>query len=118
MDRVQEIAKHHKLICELFLVCLRKGLRMVVENPYSQPHFLSHYFPIKPSVIDTDRTRMGDDYKKPTQYFFVNMTPKNNLELFCGRGNATKIIVNENTVDRSMISPVYARNFIKTYLED
>ena len=42
---------------------------MVLENPYTQQHYLVRYFPIKPKIIDKDRTKDGDYYKKPTQYF-------------------------------------------------
>lgn len=52
---------------------------MVIENPYTQPHYLTIYWCIKPTIIDKDRTQNGDYYKKPTQYWFINCEPKYNL---------------------------------------
>ena len=52
---------------------------MIVENPYTQQHYLVRYFPIKAKIIDKDRTQNGDYYKKPTQYFFINCEPEMNI---------------------------------------
>lgn len=68
----------YEKLCKLCIVAIRKGLRMVIENPYTQPHYLTTYWSLKPQVIDKDRTKDGDYYKKPTQYFFINCDPKFN----------------------------------------
>ena len=52
---------------------------MVVENPYTQPHYLTMFFPVEPKVIIQDRHAEGDYFKKPTQFFFVNCDPEQNV---------------------------------------
>lgn len=58
---------------------LPEGLRLIVENPFTTQGFLYRYFPIKPTIIDYDRSKLGDKFKKPTQYWFVNCSPNNNF---------------------------------------
>lgn len=65
-ETVEGINYNYGLFCKMVLIALRKGLRMIVENPYTAPHFLTQYFPIRPAVIDKDRTERGDYYTKPT----------------------------------------------------
>ena len=95
---------------------------MIVENPYSPFHYLTltENFIIRPTIIDKDRTRRGDFYKKPTSYWFVNCFPT--------QGFTYQQIpkIKQKTIDkakkgaraglcseeRSIISPDYARNFI------
>lgn len=64
-----------ELALKLFDECESRGLRLIVENPYSVNHYLTHWFPYKPSVIDRNRTMRGDYFIKPTQYFFINCVP-------------------------------------------
>ena len=99
---------------------------MIVENPYTQPHYLTTYFPIKPTIIDKDRTMNGDYYKKPTQYWFVNCQPEQYmffepLEYVETHtiAHAEKLGIGKNrTVNRSMMHPQYARRFIKSYIAE
>ena len=99
---------------------------MIVENPYTQPHYLTIYFPVKPMVIDNDRTLNGDYYRKPTQYWFINCKPEDNLVFeqleyvpTYTIYKAHKMKMNASRqVRRSIIHPQYARRFIKQYLID
>lgn len=113
----------YQLIAKLFIIIYRKNLRMIVENPYTQPQYLTTYFPIKPKIIDMDRTILGDRFKKPTQYWFVNIEPKNNkLHNVVFEFGKKKVKSNVNNwefrgkIDRSLIEPKYAENFIKKYI--
>lgn len=120
----KELHKLYMLICKLFSICLRGGWRMIVENPYTQPHYLTSYFPIRPKLIDKDRTQNGDYFKKPTQYWFVNCDPEQNLVFepleyvqTASVSNGNRIGVGKNrTVSRSMMHPQYARRFIKQFI--
>ena len=122
-----ELHEMYLSICKLFSICLRGGgYRMIVENPYTQPHYLSLYFPVKPTIIDRDRTHNGDYYKKPTQYWFVNCEPENNV-IFEQLEPVERCIVEreyQTTVKgkraavRSMMHPQYARRFIKQFILD
>lgn len=119
----RELAKLYELICKLTIVCIDKKIRIVIENPYTQPHYLTMFWCIKPTIIDKDRTENGDYYKKPTQYFFINCEPKRNLvfepiDYIPGRV-ITRTKKQENTTiqtERSMIHPQYANRFIRQYI--
>lgn len=117
----KELHDLYEYITMLAIVALRGGLRLVIENPYSTTHYLTKYWAIKAKIIDKNRRENGDYYKKPTQYFFINIEPKENI-LF-----DEPIVINEpktinfckgkdRQVQRSMIHEDYARRFIKTYL--
>lgn len=123
----EELNQLYTLLCKLFVVSIRGGVRMIVENPYNQPHYLTMFFPIKPKVIIKDRYIEGDFYKKPTQFYFVNCEPEQNVIFepieyveqirieyvnaeHCSENNCTR------QVQRSLIHPQFAERFIKTYL--
>ena len=99
------------------------GYKTVIENPYNQPHYLTTYFPLQPTIIDKDRTKDGDYYKKPTQYFFVNFQSEDNLVLepleYVKTLNVNRVRRNEEMtrqVRRSLLHPQYARRFILRHL--
>lgn len=95
----------------------------MIENPYTQPHYLTLYWPVKPAVIDADRTMRGDRMKKPTQYWFINFEPANNL-LFeaIPMRTAERVMYikpgeGHNRYEaRSEITPEYANRFIREFL--
>lgn len=115
-----ELSRNYELITKLALIAFKRGFRMVIENPYTQPHYLTSFWALRPAIIDKDRRENGDYYKKPTQYFFVNFEPKQTLlfepleevehktiAYISGAGRET---------ERSMIHPQYARRFIRQYI--
>ena len=80
---------------------------------------------MKPTIIDKDRTRNGDYYKKPTQYWFINCNPKNNLVFEPLEYVETKNIekqkgteITSRKTERSLMHPQYANRFIRQYLID
>lgn len=114
----------YQLICKMFIVSIQRGLRMVVENPLTPPHYLTTYFPIKPSIIDKDRTERGDYYKKPTQFWFINTTVYNNL-IFEPLEYVTTFTIAHaekhdaqmgRKINRSLIHPQYANRFIREHI--
>lgn len=124
IERAQLRNKYYILLLKLFAICERRRLPLIVENPYNAHHYLRFNFPYKPNVIDMDRTLRGDYFKKPTQYFFINIAP--------GKGRSIQKVhkmefVQDKrssdragmcSVERSMISPEYAHNFICDYILD
>ena len=106
-------------LCNLCLIAIEKGFKLIIENPYGKVNFLKQFFPIKPGLIIKDRRIMGDFYKKPTQFFFVNCEPEFKLhgECFSTMGSK-KAIERTHGFNRSIISPAFAENFIKTYIID
>lgn len=66
------------LLRKLVFTCLLRQFRLIVENPCTQPHYLfftQNFY--KPSIIDNDRTKRGDFFKKPTAYWFFGCEPTN-----------------------------------------
>lgn len=128
-EKIEKIIKRSEnrqyffqLLLKLFGIVYDRGLRMVVENPYSAFHYLAltENFIVKPSVIDKDRTKRGDFFKKPTQYWFVGceasngvswqQTPKKQIKRIADRKRGKEAGLCSE--ERSLISPDYARNFI------
>lgn len=117
---------------ELFLIILyklcgiseTKGLRLIIENPATKPHYLLHTqnFIKEPSFIDKNRMLRGDYFKKPTAYWFFNCEPtygcsyqkdKERKKVWDCKSGIKAGICSE---ERSMISPDYARNFICDFI--
>ena len=118
MERANNRHFFYVMLLKFFNVCSTKDLRLIVENPFSIQHYLYNNFPYAPTVIDKDRTRRGDYYKKPTQYFFVNckntvgesfQEPKDRKSIASSASGIKAGICSE---ERSLISSDYARNFI------
>ena len=111
-----ELTENYKTITKLVILCIQKGLRLIIENPYNKQHYLVTHWCIEPKIIDMDRRQDGDRYKKPTQYFFINCEPENNLvfEAIDFVENCT--VTERNQRDRSQIQPQYANRFIRKYI--
>ncbi len=119
----KELSHLYNLITKLSIVCIRKEIPLIIENPYSTTHYLVKYWAIPYTILDNDRTKNGDYYEKPTQYWFINCKPKNNF-IFEPLQFVEKKICNyqvksngiNRTVLRSMIHPQYANRFIRQYV--
>ena len=68
----QERFQLYDLALKLTAICQIRGLRMVMENPWHPTNFTNHFWFMRVSVIDKDRTKRGDYFVKPTAYWFVN----------------------------------------------
>lgn len=117
---------------ELFLIILyklcgiseTKGLRLIIENPATKPHYLLHTqnFIKEPSFIDKNRMLRGDYFKKPTAYWFFNCEPtygcsyQNDKEQKIISSCKGGIMAGMCSTERSMISPDYAKNFICDFI--
>lgn len=122
----REMDEMYQLISKMVIICLKKRLRLVIENPKSIPHHLTDYWCLKPTIVDKDRRKNGDYYKKPTQYWFINCKPKNNLVFealdYVPQIKSERVVKSDfgmdRTTARSMIHPQYANRFIRQYLID
>lgn len=113
----KELDLMYETITKLAIVCLRKEIPLIIENPYSTTHYLTKYWAIPATVIDKDRTTRGDYYQKPTQYWFINCEPKYNMIFEAYVVNDRKTIKNvHNKTERSMISKDYANRFIREFI--
>ena len=131
MKLIDELRDMYILINKLFIVCIRKKLKLIVENPYSEEHFLRRYWCLPPTIIDRDRRERGDYFKKPTQYWFINRKPSNNLIFEATTNNTVSIGdpirkmksdefemigAKNRKIARSMIHPDYANRFIREFI--
>ena len=124
MEKHAELSDYYSYLCKLILLCIERELKLIIENPFNQPHYLTLYFPVKPTLIDRDRTLNGDYYKKPTQFWFFNCEPKNNVIFEPLVEVPTYIIGNNPKIDkeksiqtnRSTIHPQYASRFIRQFI--
>jgi hypothetical protein len=120
-----ELHELYELLSMMVCVCLEKNLRIVIENPYTQPHYLTTYWCIRPSLIDRDRSLNGDYYKKPTQYWFINCEPEDNF-IFEPIENVDTYVCDrvkgrhdcDRKVQRSLMHPQYANRFIRQRIID
>jgi len=135
MNLLSELKHNYDLVNKLFIVCIDKGLKLIMENPYSEEHFLRRYWCYPPAIIDKDRRENGDYFKKPTQYWFLNCKPSMNLlfevaddNSIHGTSEGKDDWARKNKADlsktgaktikqgRSMIHPQYANRFIRQYI--
>ena len=131
MKLIEELKHNYDIVNKLFIVCMDRNLRLVMENPYSEEHFLRRYWCYPATIIDKDRRENGDYYAKPTQYWFLNFEPYNNIlfesieynNLECkdairamNKTHYGKTGAKNQRVARSMIHPTYANRFIRRYL--
>ena len=123
IERLQERNKFHTLLYKLTYVVEKNGLRLIIENPATKPHYLidTQNYP-RPTIIDKNRMLRGDYFKKPTAYWFVNCEPtcgysiqkdKEQKTIWKCKGSDKAGLCSE---ERSMISPDYARNFICDFI--
>lgn len=113
-----ELLLFYEMVTKLALVCLRRGLKLVIENPYSSQHYLVKYWSLPCTFVDYDRTMRGDKFKKPTQYWFINCKPSYNVifEPQIIHKEYKTIASCSDKVERSMITPEYANRFIREFL--
>lgn len=103
---------------QLFKIAYVRNLRMIIENPWSGDGFLRQVNPIQPpTYIDRNRWLHGDFFQKPTAYWMINFFPKKEME-FIKISERKKNINNGlgSGIERSLISPVYAENFVKNII--
>lgn len=110
------------LAAKMLCVAEERGLRLIMENPWSMQHFLKGNFVLPPTLIDKDRSLRGDVYKKPTAYWFIRCEPTNGLTIQKDKHVKRVIDMKKGehaglcSEERSMISPDYARNFICDFI--
>lgn len=122
LQRAQNRVYFYSLAIKMCSIVKERGLRLIMENPWSGIGYLKNNFVQDPAVVDMDRTKRGDYYKKPTAYWYFNceptsghsfQRPKEVKTIRKTKGSAEAGLCGE---DRSLISPVYARNFICDFI--
>lgn len=120
LERTKDREKFYTLAIKMLATAKERGLRLIMENPWSMQTYLKANFVISPTIIDKDRSLRGDHFKKETAYWFINCTPTDGKSYqpakkvrVLDKKGAVKGICSE---ERSMISPDYARNFICDFI--
>lgn len=123
IKRAEKREQFYILLRKFVAVCNMGGHRMVLENPATPPHYLlftQNFF--YPTFIDKDRTMRGDWFKKPTAYWFFNCDPVKGRRSYCKPKEIKRVESAKGgnnglcSTERSLISPVYARNFICDFI--
>ncbi|MBQ2014652.1 MAG: hypothetical protein II242_05645 [Peptococcaceae bacterium] len=122
LDRSQKRTAFFETLYKFVFICLDRGLRMIMENPWSENHFLKSGYLKPPTIVDNNRLLRGDCYKKPTAYWFWNcentyghsyQQPKKVKRIVEGKKHPIAGMCSE---ERSIISHDYARNFICDFI--
>ena len=118
LQRSNERHDFYNRLIRLVGVSFKKGLRVIIENPWAEQTYLKANFLKVPDFVDMDRTLRGDYFKKPTAYWFWNCEPtdgftyqkdKEQRRIQWERKSSMAGVCSE---DRSMMAADYARNFI------
>ena len=119
----RELSNIYIYICKLAIVTIRKGLKLMIENPYSTTHYLVKYWCIPSTLKDMNRRDDGDYQVKPTQYWFINFDPSYNFIMEPQTVNEFRTHNNAKARDgksaktmRSMLSADYANRFIREFI--
>ena len=118
LKRSKERERFYSLAVKMLTVAETKGLRLIMENPWSEQTYLKANFVKPPDLVDMDRTKRGDYYTKPTAFWYINCTPTYGMSLQFQKVHKTIMKSKMGSEaglcseERSMISPDYARNFI------
>lgn len=120
--RAESREYYYKLLLMLCTLCEERGLRLIVENPYSVNHYLYNNFPWKPAIIDKNRRIRGDYFRKPTMYYFINCEPTQGCsviapsKLLTVNRSGRSPVAGSCSLPRSICSPEYARAFINDFI--
>lgn len=120
LERNKKRAYFYELAIKMFAVAQERGIRLVMENPWSKTSYLRTNFVIPSAFIDNNRMLRGDYRIKPTAYWFVNCKPTHGFSIQLDKLKEKKThqkskqssVAGICSTERSMISPDYARNFI------
>ena len=129
MEKTEKILERSKnreyffsLAVKMLTVAKHRGLRLIMENPWSEQTFLKANFVMPPTLVDNNRMLRGDYYVKPTAYWYINCEPthgksyqndKEKKTIMKAKGASRAGLCSE---ERSLISPDYARNFICDFI--
>ena len=111
-----ELHQNYQLITKLVIICLDRNLKLIIENPYSTQHYLIRYWAKDPDLIIYNRRELGDNFVKPTMFYFINYEPQNNFIFEPQVVKPLKTVIHCNTIERSMISKEFANRFIREFI--
>lgn len=122
LKRAKDREKFFSLAVKMLGIAKERGIRLIMENPWSEQTYLKANFVAPPTLVDMDRRKRGDSFKKPTAYWYVNceptygesyQKPEEEKTILSTKMSPQAGVCSE---ERSMICPDYARNFIKDFV--
>ena len=132
LKREENRTKFFTTFLKFCFVCQEKGVPAIIENPkgiYNRT-FLELYSPYRASFQEKDRSKFGDKFIKPTNYYAINFEMKEKFMMFDIEPNTTPVMDNSGNFrkgrkalhkagsrERSEITPRYADNFYRRFLE-
>ena len=124
LERDKQRAYFYALAIKMLATAQERGLRLIMENPWSENTYLKANFILPPTLVDNNRMIRGDYRVKPTAYWFINAEPTHGFteQLDKLKEKKTHMTSKSSKVaglcseERSMISPDYARNFICDFI--
>ena len=122
LERSANRERFFRYAVKMLAVAKIRGLRLIMENPWSEQTFLKGNFVQPPSLVDKDRTKRGDAFTKPTAYWYINCEPTHGKSYEQPKEHKTKMTTPGSKQagicgeERSMLTPAYARNFICDFI--
>lgn len=122
LERSKNREHFYGLAIKMLTIAKVRGLRLIMENPWSMQTYLKSNFILPPTMIDKDRSLRGDIFSKPTAYWYINCEPTNGYTIQKDKPNKRVLDCKKGinagicSEERSMISPDYARNFICDFI--
>ena len=122
LERSANRETYFRLAVKMLSLANQRGLKLIMENPWSEQTFLKANFVMPPTLVDNNRMLRGDYYVKPTAYWYVNCEPTHGKSY--QQDKEKKVIIKSKmsgkaglcSEERSLISPDYARNFICDFI--
>lgn len=117
-NRLKERDKNISILNKLVDISEKRNLKLIIENPYHDNYLLSVKRFSNPEIVISDRRLLGDYYKKPTMFYFINFVPSFFNLNFIAEDNSIGRQVNQvkSQIERSLMHPTFALNFINKYI--
>lgn len=121
LSRSAKRQEYYQYCVKMLAVAQTRGIRLIMENPWGCHSFLQRCFVTPPKLIDKDRSIRGDEFAKPTAYWFINCANTHACSYQPKQAKRVKKDCKAHkgglcSEERSMISPDYARNFICDFI--
>lgn len=115
IERSEKRQQNYTLCIKMLTIAKERNIRLIMENPHGNFSYLKTCFVTQPTIIDTNRSLRGDEFMKPTAYWFINCTNTIGYSL---QPRTPKRVKKDSRgcEERSMISTDYARNFICDFI--
>jgi len=123
LEWMDKMSRNYTVLTHLVLICIRRNIKLIVENPKGSEQILYSWWAARPAVIDYDRSAHGDFFKKPTMFFFFCFAPT--FAMSCKTyQKEPRMAINDvcakngksGKVNKSLISQTYADYFVDTFI--